>query len=113
MVVFELDTEDLNTIDIGVGEANTLPDGRPLPGIPTGSLENSLRGDTELLDLAFYYHEKLFGFYIPIGWETNGCGGFWNIVMQEKNIGMLGNGLRYQWSRRGSSVVFTFRKSEP
>jgi hypothetical protein len=90
LVVFYLDIEDLKTLNIGVGDPNTLPDGRPIPGIPSGTLTDSLRVDTELLDMSFYFHKKLFGFFIPLGWETNGFGGYWNIIVKEKNIGMLG-----------------------
>ncbi len=90
LVVFYLDVEDLKSMDIGVGDGNTLPDGRPIPGIPGGTLEGSLRVDTELLDMSFYFHKSLFGFYVPLGWNTNGFGGYWNVIINDKNIGMLG-----------------------
>lgn len=90
LVVFYVAVDDLKEVDIGVGDPNTLPDGRPLPGVAGGTLENSLRLDTELLDTSFYFHEKLFGFFIPLGWDTNGFGGYWNVVINNKNIGMLG-----------------------
>jgi hypothetical protein len=90
LVVFYLDVEDLKDLNIGVGDGNTLPDGRAIPGIPGGTLNNSLRVDTELLDLSFYFHKSLFGFFIPLGWNTNGFGGSWNIVIDNKNIGLLG-----------------------
>jgi hypothetical protein len=90
LVVFYLDVDDLQNMNIGIGDGNTLPDGRPIPGIPGGTLEGSLRADTEILDLSFYYHKSLFGFYIPLGWNTNGFGGYWNVIINEKNIGMLG-----------------------
>ncbi len=90
LVVFYLDVDDLKDMNIGIGDGNTLPDGRPIPGIPGGTLEGSLRADTELLDMSFYFHQKLFGFYIPLGWDTNGFGGYWNVVINNKNIGMLG-----------------------
>ena len=90
LVVFYLDVDDLKNMDIGVGDPNTLPDGRPIPGVPGGTLNTSLRLDTELLDMSFYFHQKLFGFYIPLGWDTNGFGGYWNVVIKDKNVGMLG-----------------------
>jgi len=90
IVVLYLDIQDLKDINIGIGDANTLPDGRPIPGIPGGTLSDSLRADTELLDMSFYLHQKLFGFFIPLGWDTNGFGGYWNVVINKKNIGMLG-----------------------
>lgn len=90
LVVFYLDVEDLKNMNIGIGDGNTLPDGRPIPGVPGGTLEGSLRADTELLDMSFYFHKSLFGFYIPLGWDTNGFGGYWNVVIKGKNIGMLG-----------------------
>ena len=90
MAVFHLDVEDLKNMNIGIGDGNTLPDGRAIPGIPGGTLEGSLRADTELLDMSFYFHKSLFGFYIPLGWNTNGFGGYWNVVIDGKNIGLLG-----------------------
>ena len=90
MVVFYLDVDDLKNMNIGIGDGNTLPDGRPIPGIPGGTLEGSLRADTELLDMSFYFHKSLFGFYIPLGWDTHGIAGYWNVVINQKNIGMLG-----------------------
>lgn len=90
LVVFHLDIEDLKKVDIGIGDANTLPDGRPIPGVAGGQLNNSLRVDTELLDLSFYFHQKLFGFYVPLGWETQGFGGHWDIQIKDKSIGNLG-----------------------
>ena len=90
LVVFYLDVDDLKDMDIGIGEGNTLPDGRAIPGVPGGTLEGSIRADTELLDMSFYFHKSLFGFYIPLGWDTFGLGGYWNVVINEKNIGLLG-----------------------
>lgn len=90
MVVFYLDVDDLKNMNIGIGDGNTLPDGRAIPGIPGGTLEGSLRADTELLDMSFYFHKSLFGFYIPLGWDTHGIAGYWNVVINQKNIGMLG-----------------------
>lgn len=90
LVVFHLDVDDLKNMDIGVGDGNTLPDGRPIPGIPGGTLETSLRINTEILDMSFYFHKNLFGFYVPLGWNTNGLGGSYDVIINDKNIGMLG-----------------------
>jgi len=90
LLVFHLDVEDLKNMNIGVGDGNTLPDGRAIPGVPGGTLEDSLRADTELLDMSFYFHKSLFGFYIPLGWNTNGFSGYWNVVIDRKNVGLLG-----------------------
>lgn len=86
----ELDVEDLKSIAIGVGDGNYLPDGRPVPGIPGGKLENSLRIDTAWHDISFYYHKTLFGVWIPVGFETAGISGYWNIAKDGKRIGFLG-----------------------
>jgi hypothetical protein len=40
--------------------------------------------------MSFYFHKSLFGFFIPLGWDTNGFGGYWNVVINNKNIGLLG-----------------------
>lgn len=85
-----LDVEDLKAINVGVGDGNYLPDGRALPGVPGGKLENSLRFDTEWHDISFYYHKQLFGIWIPMGFETAGISGYWNIAMNGKRVGFLG-----------------------
>lgn len=90
MLQLYMDVDDLQSISIGVGDGNYLPDGRPLPGIPGGKLENSLRIDTEWHDISFYYHKELFGLWIPVGFETAGISGYWNINIKEKRVGFLG-----------------------
>ncbi len=85
-----MDVEDLRSISIGVGDGNYLPDGRALPGVPGGRLENSLRVDTEWNDISFYYHKKLFGLWIPVGFETAELSGYWNVKIDQKKVGMLG-----------------------
>jgi hypothetical protein len=90
MLQVYMDVEDLKSISIGVGDGNYLPDGRPLPGVPGGKLENSLRIDTEWHDISFYYHKQLFGLWIPVGFETAGISGYWNINIKDKRVGFLG-----------------------
>jgi hypothetical protein len=90
MMQVYMDVEDLRSISIGVGDGNYLPDGRALPGVPGGKLENSLRIDTEWKDISFYYHKELFGLWIPVGFETAGISGYWNINMKGKRVGFLG-----------------------
>lgn len=90
LLQFYLDTEDLANLDIGLGDANTLPDGRAVPGIPGGRLENSLRVDTKLADISFFFHKQLVGMWIPVGFETAGISGYWNMNFNNKNVGFLG-----------------------
>jgi hypothetical protein len=90
MLQVYIDPADLDAINIGIGDGNYLPDGRALPGVPGGKLENSLRIDTKLHDISFYYHQKLFGLWIPVGFETAGISGYWNINMNQKRVGFLG-----------------------
>lgn len=85
-----LDVEDLKSISIGVGDGNYLPDGRALPGVPGGRLENSIRVDTKFYDMSFYYHKTIFGFWLPVGFETAGISGHWNLKVNEKRVGFLG-----------------------
>jgi hypothetical protein len=89
LFVLTLDPADLREINIGIGDPNTLPDGRPIPGIPGGTLKDSLRIDTEFHDMSFYYSEKLFGLWIPFGFDTAGISGYWNLVNNGANIGMF------------------------
>ena len=85
-----LDAEDLRSVDIGLGDPNTLPDGRPVPGVPGGILKESLRIDTPWKDISFYFHKQLFGVWIPVGFETAGISGYWNMAFNQKNVGFLG-----------------------
>ncbi len=87
-----LDVEDLKSINVGVGDGNTLPDGRPLPGIPGGTLQTSLRVDTKIgkQDISWYFHKDLFGVWLPFGFETAQISGYWNIMINNKNLGFLG-----------------------
>lgn len=96
MLSLYLDKTDLENMSIGVGTGNTLPDGRPIPGIPGGSLEDSLRVDAEFkvstqnLKPSFYFHKKFLGLWMPFGFETAGISGYWNIHFQNKNVAFLG-----------------------
>lgn len=90
MLQLYMDVEDLKGINVGIGDGNYLPDGRALPGIPGGRLENSLRIDTQWNDISFYYHKELFGLWIPVGFETAGISGYWNINMNNKRVGFMG-----------------------
>jgi hypothetical protein len=90
MLQVYMDVEDLRSINIGAGDGNYLPDGRALPGVPGGRLENSLRIDTQWKDISFYYHKQFFGLWIPVGFETAGISGYWNINIKGKRVGFLG-----------------------
>ncbi|MGE3610834.1 MAG: hypothetical protein AB7I27_14680 [Bacteriovoracaceae bacterium] len=92
MVVFHLDLEDLRTIDIHPGDPTTLPDGRPIPGIPGGELKDGIRldGTYHSMPISFYYHKKLFGIYMPFDFNTRGLAGYWPISINSKDAGLLG-----------------------
>ncbi len=92
MLTMSIDTEELKDINIGIGDSNTLPDGRPLPGFPGGSIQNSLRIDTKVgkQDVSFYFHQKFLGLWMPFGFETAQISGYWNINVNSKNVGFLG-----------------------
>jgi hypothetical protein len=92
MLEMTLAPNDLVDLNIGVGDGNTLPDGRPLPGVPGGTLQDSLRIDTVIggKDIAFYLHKTVFGFSVPFGFETAGVSGYWNLTMNSKAVGFLG-----------------------
>ena len=85
-----MDVEDLKKVNIGIGDGNYLPDGRAIPGVPGGKLEDSLRIDTEWHDMSFFYHKQLFGLWIPVGFETAGLSGSYNIKVNEKRVGFIG-----------------------
>jgi hypothetical protein len=85
-----MDVEDLKKVNIGIGDGNYLPDGRAIPGVPGGKLENSLRIDTQWHNMSFFYHKQLFGLWIPVGFETAGLSGSYNIKVNEKRVGFIG-----------------------
>lgn len=96
MLSLYLDKTDLENLDVGVGTANTLPDGRPVPGIPGGELQNSLRVDAKFkvsgkeLTPSFFFHKTFMGLWMPFGFETAGISGYWNVWIADKNVGFLG-----------------------
>jgi len=90
LVALYLDTADLQNVDIGLGDGNYLPDGRPVPGVAGGRLEDSLRVDTKWKDVSFFFHKTLFGVWLPFGFETAGISGYWNMYFNQKNVGYLG-----------------------
>src|SRR5690606_42074950 len=59
-----------------------------LPSFPTRR-SSDLVG-TEWKDISFFYHKKLFGLWMPFGFETAGISGYWNMWFNKKNVGFLG-----------------------
>ncbi len=69
LATVRLDPRDIKIIkEVVTDKAYILPDGRPIPGIPGGKIKDGLRLDLKpaQYSLSFYYHQKLFGFYIPL-----------------------------------------------
>lgn len=69
LVTVRLALEDIKIVKAVVTEnAYVLPDGRPIPGVAGGKIKNGLRLDLKERNhkLSFYYHEKIFGFYVPL-----------------------------------------------
>ncbi len=92
MLTLYIGLEDLKAVNIGVGDGNTLPDGRPLPGVQGGVLKNSLRLDTKIgkQDVSFYFHKNLFGVWMPFGFDTAGLGATYNFRLGGKVAGFIG-----------------------
>lgn len=105
-----LDPQDLEDLDIGVGDGNYLPDGRPVPGVPGGRLENSLRIDTRFNDMSFYYHKDLFGVWLPVGFDTAGISGYWNIVNNGVRTGFFGLVGNDNQGRKAGGILFLRRE---
>jgi hypothetical protein len=69
LATISIDPQDLKIIKgVVTQNAYVLPDGRPIPGIPGGKIREGLRLDLKpsQYSLSFYYHQKLFGFYVPL-----------------------------------------------
>lgn len=84
-------TKDLEDLDVGAGEGNVLPDGRPIPGIPGGELQDSIRIDTRIdkYDVSFYFNKQLFGLWMPFGFETAQISAYYNVIIKNRNFGLL------------------------
>lgn len=85
---FTLDPEEIKGVTVA-DDPNSLPDGRPLPGIPGGVLP-SLRVDTELFKTTYYFGKSLFGFYIPFKLNTQGFGLYYPLKVNGNDTGLLG-----------------------
>ncbi len=74
VAVVKIDPADLKIVSqVVMDRGFVLPDGRPIPGVPGGKLKPSLRLDLkpEQKSISFYYHEAIFGFYIPLNLNYN------------------------------------------
>ena len=68
-VKIALSSDDIKSVkEITTERSFVLPDRRPIPGFSGGKLQNGLRLDLKPVNnsLSFYYHEKVFGFVIPL-----------------------------------------------
>lgn len=88
LIQLHLNPEDIKGVEVA-DDPNTLPDGRPLPGIPGGILP-SLRADTELWNTSFYFHQKLFGFYVPFNFNTHGLSAYYTLRLNGMDAGLVG-----------------------
>lgn len=89
LLELRLDIDELEAMGIGEGEANTLPDGRLIPGIPGGALKDSRRIERTNSFLTFH-SRKSFGIAVPFNWNLGATrdGHHW-LVWKGKNIGMI------------------------
>jgi hypothetical protein len=85
---FLLDPAEIKGVTVG-SDPHTLPDGRPLPGVPGGTLP-SLRVDTQLFNTSFYFAKTLFGFFVPFKLDTRGFGAYYTIKLNGLDAGLLG-----------------------
>ncbi|MFY7993337.1 MAG: hypothetical protein ACOVP4_08615 [Bacteriovoracaceae bacterium] len=88
---FLLDVEDLRSAGLGSQDPTTLPDGRPLPGIPGGTLPAIAVNVHEILDSTLYFNSNLFGLFIPINkLNTQGLSAYYKVVIKGQDAGLLG-----------------------
>jgi hypothetical protein len=99
-----LDPDDIKGVQVA-DDPNTLPDGRPLPGIPGGVLP-SLRADTNLWNTTFYFHQKLMGFYVPFHFNTHGLAAYYEVIINGINMGMVGVVKSDSEGRNSGLIVF-------
>lgn len=88
---FLLDVEDLRSAGLGMSDPTTLPDGRPLPGIPGGELPAAAIHVHQILDSTLYFNSNLFGLFIPINkLNTQGLSAYYKVVIKNQDAGLLG-----------------------
>jgi hypothetical protein len=104
LIQVHIDPDDIRGVEVA-DDPNTLPDGRPLPGIPGGTLP-SLRIDTELFNTTFYFHQKLFGFYVPFHFNTYGLSAYYTITLNGVDTGMVGIVKSDNEGRNSGLVIF-------
>lgn len=87
LITLALDPADIKGVTVAK-DPNTLPDGRPIPGVPGGVLP-SLRIDTDWLKSSYYFANTLFGVYVPVKFNTGGNGGSMQFKIGKKYAGTL------------------------
>lgn len=87
LLQLSLDPSDIKGVKVA-NDPNTLPDGRPLPGIPGGALA-SLRVDTDLFHTSYYFGKTLFGIYFPAKINTQGFGASYAFNVKGKVAGSI------------------------
>jgi hypothetical protein len=87
LVQLTLDPADIKGVRVG-SDPHTLPDGRPIPGVPNGELP-SLRIDTDWMNTSYYFAKTLFGVYLPVKFNTAGAGGSMSFKIGKKAGGTL------------------------
>lgn len=85
----QLDIDELKAVETVEGVHTKLADGRDLPGVPGGSLKNSVRKD-HTQDISTFHSPKSFGVAVPFNWNLGNTrdGHHW-LNWKGKNIGML------------------------
>ena len=95
MLELAIDADDLADLDLGAGDGQSLPDGRPIPGFPGGQMPNAIRIDTNfnlggvLVDPSFYFSPKFLALYMPFGFDTYQLSAFYEVWIKGVNYGML------------------------
>ncbi len=108
LLQFTIDPKDIKGVRVA-NDPNTLPDGRPIPGVPGGEMM-SLRIDTELFKTSYYFHKTLFAVYIPFNFNTYGLGVSYEYRINNKIGGHL---LVVQSDAQGKNagLMLTVRKT--
>jgi hypothetical protein len=86
-----IDPKDIEKLSSGVefGDPETLPGGRPLPGIVGGVLPSLAVNVPDLFDTTFYVSNKVFGFFVPVEIPSFDVDVTTRIVINGKAIGNL------------------------
>lgn len=116
MMQIALHIEDIESEDFRFAPPQTLPGGRPIPGIIGGQLPAVAVNVPSFADTTFYIGPKVLGAFVPVKLETNLSGSFrlWqgnksigllHLIGQDENQENAGMAIMINWSKEEAKIL--------